>query len=78
MSEVDVPDESVDVVRESVSRELEIVKRRLERLRQRLRDFEREYDMSSEEFLDSFESGELGEMIDSGSSGRLPIKLYRG
>jgi hypothetical protein len=61
MSEVDVSDGSVDVVRESVSRELEIVERRLKRFRNRLQDFEEEYGMGSEEFLEKFESGELGD-----------------
>ncbi|QGA80925.1 hypothetical protein LC1Nh_1053 [Candidatus Nanohalobium constans] len=61
MSEVDVSDGSLDVVRESVSRELDIVERKLERFRERLEDFEDEHDMDSEEFLEEFESGNLGD-----------------
>lgn len=52
---------SLDVVRESVSRELGFVERKLERFRERLEDFEDEYGMDSEEFLEEFESGNLGD-----------------
>lgn len=64
MSEVDVSKESLDVVRESVSREKSIVERKLERFNKRLEGFETEYGMSSENFIDWFESGELGDEQD--------------
>ncbi len=61
MSDVDVSDDSLDVVKESVSRELGIVERKLERLREKLEGFEDEHGMDSEEFVQKFNSGELGD-----------------
>jgi hypothetical protein len=48
-------------VRESVSREKEIVERKIDRFREEVEEFEEEYGMTSEEFLEKFESGELGD-----------------
>lgn len=56
-----MPDDSLDVVRQSVSKEKRIVERKIERYRERVNEFEEEFDMDSEEFLEMFESGELGD-----------------
>jgi len=61
MSEVEVSEGSLDVVKESVSRELSIVEGKLDRFSERLEVFESDYGMSSREFIEQFESGELGD-----------------
>jgi len=59
MVEVEVSRDSA--VEEGVLREKRIVDRRLEKFRGRLEEFEEEHGMDSEEFLEKFESGELGD-----------------
>lgn len=59
MTDVDVS--SGSAVEQGILREKKIVDRRLEKYRERLEGFEKEYGMGSEEFMDRFESGELGD-----------------
>ncbi len=61
MSDVDVSEENIDVVRESVLREKQVVKRKAEMYEERVKDFEDKHGMTSEKFLEKFESGELGD-----------------
>jgi prefoldin subunit 5 len=59
MSDVDVREGSA--VEEGISRELRIVERKLEKYQSQLGSFEDKHGMSTEEFLEKFNSGELGD-----------------
>jgi len=50
-----------DAVSSAIRKDLNEGEFMLDRFRERLNEFEEEYDMSSEEFMDKFESGELGD-----------------
>ncbi|MFB6209180.1 MAG: hypothetical protein ABEJ56_03505 [Candidatus Nanohaloarchaea archaeon] len=53
--------DTADAVDSAIRKDLNEGEYMLERFRKRLEEFEEEYDMSSEEFMEKFESGELGD-----------------
>lgn len=53
--------DSGDAVSSAIRKDLNEGEYMLERFRERLEEFEEEYDMGSEEFMEKFESGELGD-----------------
>jgi len=59
MSKVDVSSDSA--VMDSISREKKIVERKLQKFREQLESFEEENGMDTSEFVDKFETGELGD-----------------
>lgn len=58
MSEVDTSNGAVE---QGLTRELSIVRRKLEKHREKLEVFEEDEGVSTEQFLEKFESGELGD-----------------
>ncbi len=60
-----VTDESDErIIRESLKRELSLLEAKANLLRKEIENFERKYQMNSDEFLARFESGELGDEQD--------------
>jgi len=53
--------ETGDAVSSAIRKDLNEGEYMLERFEKRLKEFEEEYGMSSEEFMEKFESGELGD-----------------
>ena len=51
----------ITILRNSLERELRIIEHSIERTIKKLKDFEEKYGMSSEEFYEKFEKGELGD-----------------
>ena len=49
------------ILRNSLERELRIIEHSIEKTIEKLRNFEKKYSMSSEEFYERFERGELGD-----------------
>lgn len=58
---VTVPSESESAVRDSVSREKKIVESKIRKYKKKLDKYEKKHGMDSEEFIQKFESGELGD-----------------
>ena len=54
-------EEEVSIVKESLRRELALSEAKVNLIREEIEGFEKRYEMSSEEFLDKFEQGELGD-----------------
>lgn len=50
-----------DAVETGVNREKRITQMKLDQLREKVQEFEKEYEMDSDEFRDRFETGELGD-----------------
>ena len=57
-------DEDVPIVKESLQRELGLLESRARVLREEIEAFESKYKMSSKEFQEKFEQGELGDEQD--------------
>ncbi len=57
-------EEEVSIVKESLRRELALSEAKVNLIREEIEGFEKRYEMSSEEFLDKFEQGELGDAQD--------------
>ncbi len=49
------------ILRNSLERELRIIEHSIKRTKEKLKSFEEKYSMSSEEFYERFERGELGD-----------------
>lgn len=49
------------ILRNSLERELRIIEYSIKKTMERLKSFEEKYNMSSEEFYEKFEKGELGD-----------------
>ncbi len=54
-------EESKSLIRSSLSMEANVLSIGLNKWKAKLKEFEKEYDMSSEEFADKFNKGELGD-----------------
>jgi len=57
-------EEDLTVIKESLNRELNVLKAKIRIVESEIRDFEKKYEMSSEEFLERFDKGELGDSQD--------------
>jgi len=57
-------EEDLTIIRESLNRELNVLKAKIRVVEVEIRDFEKKYEMSSEEFLEKFDKGELGDSQD--------------
>ena len=57
-------EEEVSIVKESLRRELALSEAKVNLIREEIKEFEKRYEMSSEDFLDKFEQGELGDAQD--------------
>ncbi|MEN4017430.1 MAG: hypothetical protein PQ975_01640 [Methanobacterium sp.] len=58
---VSLAKEEVSIVKESLQRELILSKSKVNLLKEEIKGFEKKYGMSSEEFMEKFEQGELGD-----------------
>lgn len=54
-------EEEVSIVKESLRRELALSEAKVNLIREEIEGFEKRYEMLSEEFVDKFERGELGD-----------------
>lgn len=54
-----IPKESSKIVANTFRKEIDRLKKRIEKLSKNLRKFEEQYQMSSEEFVTKFKSGEI-------------------
>jgi hypothetical protein len=54
-------EEEFSIVKESLRRELTLSEAKVNLIREEIEGFEKRYEMSSEEFVDKFERGELGD-----------------
>lgn len=61
MTTIKIHEEAMDIVKSGLAIEENILKMSLEEYKKDLDTFERKYKMSSEEFIQKFESGELGD-----------------
>ncbi|MDI6811239.1 MAG: hypothetical protein QMD80_06160 [archaeon] len=57
-------EEEVLIVKESLRRELALSEAKVNLLREEIEGFEKKYELSSEDFVDKFERGELGDAQD--------------
>jgi len=57
-------EEEVTIVKESLRRELALSEAKVGLIREEVEGFEKRYGMSSDEFVDKFERGELGDEQD--------------
>ncbi len=57
-------EEEVSIIKESLWRELALSESKVNLIMEEIEGFEKRYEMSSEEFLDKFEQGELGDAQD--------------
>lgn len=58
---VSLAKEEVSIVKESLQRELILSESKVNLLKEEIKGFEKKYEMSSEEFMEKFERGELGD-----------------
>ncbi|NQE55097.1 hypothetical protein C5S29_16110 [ANME-1 cluster archaeon GoMg3.2] len=61
MTTIKIHEEAVDIVKSGLAIEENILKMSLDEYTSDLESFERKYKMSSEEFIQKFESGDLGD-----------------
>ncbi|NQE52256.1 hypothetical protein C5S29_01585 [ANME-1 cluster archaeon GoMg3.2] len=61
MTTIKIHEEAVDIVKSGLAIEENILKMSLDEYKADLETFERNYKMSSEEFIQKFESGDLGD-----------------
>ena len=61
MATIKIQEEAMAIVKSGLAIEENILKMSLEEYRKDLKTFERKYKMSSEEFIQKFESGDLGD-----------------
>ena len=61
MATIKIQEEAMAIVKSGLAIEENILKMSLEEYRKDLETFERKYKMSSEEFIQKFESGDLGD-----------------
>lgn len=54
-------EEEVSIVKEALRRELTLSEAKVNLISEEIEGFEKRYEMSSEEFVDKFERGELGD-----------------
>jgi hypothetical protein len=54
-------EEEISIVKESLRRELKLSEAKVNLINEEIEGFERRYEMPSEEFVDKFERGELGD-----------------
>jgi len=54
-------EEEISIVKESLRRELTLSEAKVNLIREEIEGFEKRYEMSSEEFMDKFECGEVGD-----------------
>ncbi len=62
---VSIPKDAVPIVRESLKREVDLMESRIKLVRSEIKDFEEKYKMPSDEFLEQFEEGSVGDSQDS-------------
>ena len=58
---IGMPVETTEAVSSAIRKDLNEGEYKLKRFQQRLKEFEKEYDMNSSEFIEKFESGDLGD-----------------
>ncbi len=58
---ITVPTDSEGVVQDSIDREIKIVEAKLEKYEEKLDHFEEKHDMDTDEFIEKFEAGDLGD-----------------
>jgi len=58
---ISIPDESSDVVKETLQKEVNRLKEKINSLNQHLVTYEKEFQFSSEDFQEKWNSGELGD-----------------
>ena len=58
---VSVPEESSEVVFATIQKEILRLKKKIESLLQKLQKYEKQYKMTSEEFITKFDKGKLGD-----------------
>ncbi|MFQ6054461.1 MAG: hypothetical protein ACE5KE_07405 [Methanosarcinales archaeon] len=59
-----IEEEFVPIIMESLRRETALIEVKINLVKDEILDFEKKYNISSEEFLKKFESGELGDAQD--------------
>lgn len=53
--------DDLPVVKESLNRELNVLRAKLKMTREEIQSFEKKYAMSSDQFIEKFDNGELGD-----------------